>query len=72
MEKILTCIDSYLKDLENEIMDIVNDQKIPLAEKNQLMEPIADQKKVLTYTKEALVKIKNTKYEAKCGMGALK
>jgi hypothetical protein len=68
MEKIINCIDNYLKDLESEIMGVVADQKIPLTEKNKLMEPIADQKKVLLYTKEALVKIKNTTYEAKCGM----
>ncbi len=49
-------------------MDIVNDQAIPLTEKNRLMEPIADQKKVLVYTKEALLSIKSKKYEAKCGM----
>ena len=68
MDKIFNCIDEYLKDLENNILNIVSDQSIPLSKKNQLMEPIADQKKVLTYTKEALLKIKNKKYEAKCGM----
>lgn len=68
MEKILNCIDNYMKDLECNIMNIVNDQSIPLAEKNKLMEPIADQKKVLVYTKEALLSIKSKKYEAKCGM----
>ncbi len=68
MDKIFNCIDEYLKDLENNILNIVSDQSIPLTKKNQLMEPIADQKKVLTYTKEALLKIKNKKYEAKCGM----
>ncbi len=68
MEKILNCIDNYLKDLEKEILDIVEVQTISLTEKNRLMEPIADQKKVLVYTKEALLKIKNKKYEAKCGM----
>jgi hypothetical protein len=68
MEKIFSCIDSYLKDLESEIMAIVADQKIPLTEKNKLMEPIADQKKVLVNTKSALEDIKNREYEAKCGM----
>ena len=68
MDKIFNCIDEYLKDLENNILNIVSDQSIPLTKKNQLMEPIADQKKVLTYTKEALLKIKDKKYEAKCGM----
>jgi len=68
MDKIFDCIDGYLKDLESDILKIVQDQSIPLTKKNQLMEPIADQKKVLVYTKEALLKIKNRKYEAKCGM----
>jgi len=68
MEKIFSCIDDYLKELESEIMAIVADQKIPLTEKNKLMEPIADQKKVLVYTKSALENIKNKEYEAKCGM----
>ncbi len=68
MEQIFNCIDSYLKDLEKQMMKIVEDQKIPLTEKNRLMEPIADQKKVLVYTKASLENIKNKKYEAKCGM----
>ena len=71
MDKIFKCIDGYLKDLESDILGIVSDQSIPLTKKNQLMEPIADQKKILTYTKEALLKIKNKKYEAKCGMSEL-
>ncbi len=72
MEKIINCIDEYTKDLETKIMAIVEDQTISLTDKNMMMEPIADQKKVLVYTKEALIKIKNKKYEAKCGMSALR
>ncbi|NPA81489.1 MAG: hypothetical protein GXO31_02650 [Epsilonproteobacteria bacterium] len=72
MEKILNCIDSYIKDLEKEIMEIVADQSIPLTRKNQLMEPIADQKKVLTITKDQLLMIKNKKYEARCKMSDLR
>jgi len=68
MDKIFECIDGYLADLEKNIMDIVADQKIPLAEKNKLMEPIADQKKVLVYTRSALENIKNKEYKAECGM----
>jgi predicted house-cleaning noncanonical NTP pyrophosphatase (MazG superfamily) len=71
MQKIFECIDEYLKKLEDEILDIVSDQSIALTKKNQLMEPIVDQKKILTYTKEALIKIKNKKYEAKCGMSSM-
>ncbi len=69
MDEIFECIDEYMIKLESDIMSIVENQKIPMIEKNQLMEPIVDQKKVLTYTKEALIKIKNKNYEAKCGMG---
>jgi hypothetical protein len=68
MENLINCIDNYTKDLETKIMAIVENQTISLTDKNQLMEPIADQKKVLVYTKEALLKIKSKKYEAKCGM----
>ncbi len=68
MDKIFKCIDEYTKELEEKILKIVSDQSIPLTTKNQLMEPIADQKKVLTYAKEALLKIKDKRYEAKCGM----
>ena len=70
MEKIINCIDDYIKDLESKIMGIVEDQTISMTDKNMMMEPIADQKKVLVYTKEALLKIKNKKYEAKCGMSS--
>jgi len=70
MEKIINCIDDYTKDLESKIMGIVEDQTISMTDKNMMMEPIADQKKVLVYTKEALLKIKNKKYEARCGMSA--
>lgn len=68
MDKIFNCIDSYIKDLEKQMMTIVENQKIPLLEKNRLMEPISDQKKVLVYTKSSLESIKNKKYEARCGM----
>ncbi|HIP46806.1 MAG TPA: hypothetical protein EYG95_04530 [Campylobacterales bacterium] len=63
-------MDNYLKDLEVEMMKIVSDEKIPLTEKNKLMAPIADQKKVLVYGKKALLKIKDKEYKAECGMSA--
>ncbi len=68
MEKILNCIDDYLNDLQKEMMAIVEDQSIPLTRKNQLMEPIADQKKILVYAKEALIGVQNREYQAGCGM----
>ncbi len=70
MENIINCMDNYLKELETKMMEIVSNEKIPLTEKNRLMAPIADQKKVIDYGKQALLKIKNKKYEAECGMSA--
>lgn len=63
-------MDDYLKDLEGEMMKIVSDESIPLTEKNKLMAPIADQKKVIVYGKKALLKIKDKEYKAECGMSA--
>ncbi len=63
-------MDDYLKDLEVQMMKIVSDESIPLAQKNKLMAPIADQKKVIVYGKEALLKIKTREYKAECGMSA--
>ena len=63
-------MDNYLKDLEGQMMKIVSDEKIPLTEKNKLMAPIADQKKVIDYGKQALLKIQNKEYKAECGMSA--
>jgi len=63
-------MDNYLKDLEVEMMKIVSDESIPLTEKNKLMAPIADQKKVIVYGKKALLNIKNKTYKAECGMSA--
>ncbi len=63
-------MDDYIKNLEEQMMQIVSDEKIPLTQKNKLMAPIADQKKVIDYGKKALLKIKNKTYEAECGMSA--
>ncbi len=72
MERVLESIDAYLKDLEREMLRIVDDQTIPLAEKNRLMEPIADTKKVLVRTKAELVQIRDKEYVAGCGMAKLR
>ncbi len=68
MDRVFESIDEYLKDLEKEMLRIVDDQSIPLAQKNKLMEPIADTKRVLVKTKAALNEIKNKEYVAGCGM----
>ena len=63
-------MDNYLKELEVRMMKIVSNESIPLTEKNRLMAPISDQKKVIVYGKQALLKIKDKTYEAACGMSA--
>jgi len=68
LERVIESIESYLKDLEKEMLRIVDDQTIPLAEKNRLMEPIADTKRVLVETKTKLREIENKEYVAGCGM----
>ncbi len=68
MDKILEQIDRYMITLEKEIMTIVDDQSISMIEKNRLMQPIVDQKKILLQTKKSLQDIKNKSYEAGCEM----
>ncbi len=68
MKKINKCIDDYLKDLEEEVMSILKDISMPLTIKNQKMEPLVLQKKLLLKTKEELEKIKNTNFVAECKM----
>jgi len=68
MDKIFSCIDQYLKELEDEVMKLLADTSMPLTIKNQNMEPLADQKKVLLETKRKLDEIKNKNYVAECKM----
>ena len=68
MRKFLECIDEYEKRLEKEIMDIVKNESIPLTEKNKMMAPISDRKKLIVATKKELLDIENRIYEAKCEM----
>ena len=68
MDRVFKSIDQYLKDLEKEMLEIVDNQTIPLSEKNRLMEPIVDIKKVLLKTKAMLNEIKDKEYVAGCGM----
>ncbi len=68
MDKIVECIDDYLKDLESEVLKIIADTSIPLTIKNQKMEPLVDQKKILLKTKKSLEELKNKNYIAECKM----
>jgi hypothetical protein len=72
VKNILNSIDNYLKELEESILKLVEDQKIPLKRKNMLMRPIVDQKKVLLKTKKELLAIRETEYKEGCGMSNLR
>jgi hypothetical protein len=72
VKNILNSIDNYLKELEESILKLVEDQKIPLKRKNMLMRPIVDQKKVLLKTKKELLNIRDTEYKEECGMSNLR
>jgi hypothetical protein len=68
MDRIFSCIDEYIKELEKEVFKLLEDTSMPLTIKNQNMEPLADQKKVLLETKRKLEEIKNKNYIAECKM----
>jgi len=68
MKKIEKCINDYIKELENEVMSLLADTSMPLTIKNQKMEPLALQKKLLLKTLKELEEIKNTNFVAECKM----
>jgi hypothetical protein len=56
--KSITHIENALKDLDEEVQTILLDWSIPLNEKDNLMLPILQQKRVLTQTLEDLIYLK--------------
>lgn len=56
--KSITHIENALKDLDEEVQTILLDWSIPLNEKDNLMLPILQQKRVLTQTLEDLMYLK--------------
>ncbi len=67
--KMITILNNRLDEIKEEVMDLVNNQKINLTEKNALMQPLVEEKKVLEHTLVYLEKIKNTDYRGLCGGG---
>lgn len=63
-------IENALKELDDEVQKILLDWDIPLNEKDNLMLPILQQKKVLTQTFEDLTYLKNNppKQNQPCGI----
>jgi hypothetical protein len=67
--KSIDFVSSRMLEIREEVMVLVNNQKISLTEKNALMEPLVEEKKVLEHTLVYLEKIQNTDYKGLCGGG---
>jgi hypothetical protein len=65
--KMIKIINKRIKELHTEVTDIVNDQTLNLTQKNKIMQPLVEEKKVLEHTLIYLEKIKNTDYQGLCG-----
>ena len=55
-----------IEEIRGEVMILVENQSISLTQKNQQMEPLVEEKKVLEHTLVYLEKIKNTDYRGSC------
>jgi len=67
--KMITIINNRIDEITNEVLTLVDNQKINLTDKNALMQPLVEEKKVLEHTLVYLEKIKNTNYKGLCGGG---
>jgi hypothetical protein len=67
--KSIDMINSRLDEIKDEVMALVDNQKISLTQKNILMQPLVEEKKVLEHTLVYLQKIKDTNYKGLCGGG---
>ena len=67
--KMINIINERIEELSSEVMKLVDNQKLSLTDKNQLMQPLVEEKKVLEHTLVYLEKIKNTNYKGLCHGG---
>jgi len=67
--KMIKIINERLKEIRVEVLELVDNQSISLTQKNALMQPLVEEKKVLEHTLVYLEKIKNTNYKGLCGGG---
>lgn len=67
--KSINMINERLAEIGVEVMALVDNQKISLTDKNALMQPLVEEKKVLEHTLVYLEKIKNTDYKGLCHGG---
>ena len=67
--KMIDVINKRLDEIRDEVLSLVNNQSMNLTDKNSLMQPLVEEKKVLEHTLVYLEKIKNTNYKGLCGGG---
>jgi hypothetical protein len=67
--KSINMINERISEIGVEVMALVDNQKISLTDKNALMQPLVEEKKVLEHTLVYLEKIKNTDYKGLCHGG---
>lgn len=67
--KIIKTLHNRLDEIRIEVLALVDNQKISLTDKNALMQPLVEEKKVLEHTLVYLEKIQNTNYKGLCGGG---
>lgn len=66
---MIKIINNRINEIKKEVLTLVENQKINLTNKNALMQPLVEEKKVLEHTLVYLEKIKNTNYKGLCGGG---
>ena len=67
--KMIKIINDRLEDIRVEVLALVDNQSMSLTEKNVLMQPLIEEKKVMEHTLVYLEKINNTNYKGLCGGG---
>lgn len=67
--KSINMINERLIEVRDEVMTLVENQKMSLTDKNIQMQPLVEEKKVLEHTLVYLEKIKNTNYKGLCQGG---
>ncbi|MEA3512640.1 MAG: hypothetical protein U9R37_03465 [Campylobacterota bacterium] len=67
--KMIIIINDRLEEIKKDVISLVENQSISLTEKNALMQPLVEEKKVIEHTLVYLEKIKNTDYKGLCGGG---
>jgi len=66
---MINIINERIDEIKDEVMKLVDNQKLSLTQKNALMQPLVEEKKVMEHTLVYLEKIKNTNYKGLCGGG---